>query len=261
MKTLPQIMVAPNGARRTKADHPALPITVGEVVEEAAQCFHAGAGALHAHVRDEAGQHVLDAGLYRELIAEMNVRVPKMDVQITTEAVGIYNAEQQRELVRDVMPNAVSVSLTEMLSDEDIKAAQAFYHFAKEAGIAVQHILYSDDEVERFFACVRDGVIPDDHHQLLFVLGRYAKDQQSVPSDLTPFVEAMNKNDGEGDWAVCAFGMQETACLVAAHRLGGKCRIGFENSLWNADGSVAKDNAERVRELAMALSSGDDNAG
>ena len=30
-------------------------------------------------------------------------------------------------------------------------------------------------------------------------------------------------------------------------------RVGFENSLWNADGSVAEDNAARVTELLAAL--------
>jgi uncharacterized protein (DUF849 family) len=30
---------------------------------------------------------------------------------------------------------------------------------------------------------------------------------------------------------------------------GGKCRVGFENSLYLGDGSVAKDNAEKVVEL------------
>lgn len=51
------------------------------------------------------------------------------------------------------------------------------------------------------------------------------------------------------DWGLCAFGSNETDCLIEAIHRGGKARIGFENSLWNRDGSVAADNAERVREL------------
>ncbi|MEC7495261.1 MAG: 3-keto-5-aminohexanoate cleavage protein, partial [Pseudomonadota bacterium] len=34
-KDLPRLMVAPNGARRTKADHPAIPVTIQETVETA----------------------------------------------------------------------------------------------------------------------------------------------------------------------------------------------------------------------------------
>ena len=111
-------MVAPNGARRTKSDHPALPVTIAETVATARSCFAAGAGGLHAHVRDEEGRHVLDAGLYSELIAEMSVVVPDMMVQITTEAVGQYTPQQQRRLVENVRPDAVSVALREMLPDD-----------------------------------------------------------------------------------------------------------------------------------------------
>ena len=62
---LPKIMVAPNGARLGKADHPALPVTIAEIVACAAACWHAGAGGIHAHVRDAdlviTGEGFLDA--------------------------------------------------------------------------------------------------------------------------------------------------------------------------------------------------------
>lgn len=253
--TLPLIMVAPNGARRTKADHPALPVTVEETVAAARDCFASGAGALHAHVRDTDGAHVLDAGLYRQLLAQMKTAVPDMLVQITTEAVGRYSPEEQRDLVRDVRPDAVSIAVREMIPDDSTAAAQAFYGELRDRGCAVQHILYSAEDVDRFFDLAEAGVVPGDSHQLLFVLGRYAADQQSAPEDLEPFLETLAKRRGAMtiDWAVCAFGHRETECLVAAIRQGGKARIGFENSLWNSGGAVALDNAARVRDLAAAL--------
>jgi 3-keto-5-aminohexanoate cleavage enzyme len=256
VKTLPQIMVAPNGARRTKADHPALPVTVAETVEAAKACFAAGAGALHAHVRDAEQAHVLDAGLYSELIAEMARAVPDMDVQITTEAVGRYSPAEQRALVRDVRPKAVSVALKEMLAEGEEAEARRFYHWAAAEGIVVQHILYSEEDETRLFQLLRKGVIPDAPLQLLFVLGRYAKDQNSAPEDLDPFLEVLAKEEASApriEWAVCAFGVGETRCLEYAARKGGKARVGFENSLWNDDGSVAKDNAERVVEVAARI--------
>ncbi|MCP4314566.1 MAG: 3-keto-5-aminohexanoate cleavage protein [Hyphomicrobiales bacterium] len=253
MINLARIMVAPNGARRSKADHPALPVTIAETVETASQCFEAGAGAIHTHVRDCNGDHILDAGLYRELVAQLAVTVPDMAVQITTEAVGRYNAQEQRRVVRDVMPKAVSVALREMLPDDSEKqAAREFYHWAKEADIAVQHILYEADEVADLFAQVREGVVPQGNLQLLFVLGRYAKDQQSEVSDMDPFLSALALQDDAAQdlqWGLCAFGRYETDCLTQAIRRGGNARIGFENNFMNSDGLIAADNAERVREL------------
>lgn len=256
---LPKIMVAPNGARRTKADHPALPMTVAETIEAASAAHAAGAGAIHAHVRDEAGKHVLDAGLYRELIAGLGDAVPGMMVQITTEAVGHYTSDQQRQLVREVRPFAVSIAVREMIPDsetpEEIEAARVFYDWALGERIAIQHILYSADDVSRFFRLLRQGVVPGSSHQVLYVLGRYAENQESAPEDLDPFLSvAAAENSGHNlDWAVCAFGHRETDCLAHAIRLGGKARIGFENGLWNRDGALARDNADRVKDLMAAL--------
>jgi 3-keto-5-aminohexanoate cleavage enzyme len=248
---LPRIMVAPNGARRGKADHPALPVTIPGIVATAAACHAAGAGGLHAHVRDAEGRHVLDAGLYRELIAEMARKVPGMAVQITTEAIGLYGAPFQRQLVYELRPAMVSVALAEMLSDGDEAEAMHFYRSCADAGIAVQHILYSPDEVRRLSALVESGVVPSQGLQILHVLGRYSAGQMSRPADLDAPLSAAA--DLPGDWAVCAFGPGETACLARAARLGGKVRVGFENSLWNADGTLARDNAQRVAEVAAAI--------
>lgn len=252
---LPTIMVAPNGARRTKADHPQLPVTISETVAAAKACFEAGAGALHAHVRDGEQAHLLDAGLYRELLAEMKRQVPEMLVQITTEAVGRYTPEEQRRLVADVRPEAVSVALREMLPGESDKAGLAFYAQAQSDGIAVQHILYDEVDFARYLDLRATGMLPEGPAQVLFVLGRYSVNQESTPEDLDAFTALLDRPDAVGlDWAVCAFGHRETDCLEAAILKGGKARIGFENSLWNAEGTLASDNAERVSELAARLS-------
>jgi 3-keto-5-aminohexanoate cleavage enzyme len=251
---LPRIIVAPNGARRIKSDHPELPVTIAEIVETATACFVAGAGGIHAHVRDAEGRHVLDAGLYRELTEELSRTVPRMLVQITTEAVGRYSSAEQRELVRRVMPRAVSVALREMMADDEDEQARSFYFWTHDAGIAVQHILYSSEEVERLASLIETGAIPREELQLLFVLGRYAENQESRIEDLAPFLQAFARTGLSADWALCAFGRAETACLHAALQAGGKARVGFENSLRKADGSLAADNAERVREIAALAS-------
>ncbi len=251
MIVLARIMVAPNGARRGKADHPALPVTIPETVETAMACHAAGAGAIHAHVRDEEGRHVLDAGLYRELIAELARVVPEMIVQITTEAVGRYAPAEQRAVVDAVIPAAVSVALREMIPDAGEEAEGArFYARCRECDIAVQHILYEPAEVARLGRLIAAGVIPRDTVSVLYVLGRYKADQESDPADLTGFTAAASALPAAPEWMVCAFGHSETAALAAALKAGGKARVGFENSLWNADGSLARNNAERVAAIA-----------
>ena len=77
--------------------------------------------------------------------------------------------------------------------------------------------------------------------------------QVSAPEDLLLFVAAKQTLEAQlqttTDWACCAFGARETDCLLKAESLGGKVRIGFENNMLNTDGSLARDNAERVSDL------------
>ena len=129
---IPKLMVAPNGARKSKKDHPNLPITISEIVQEAKNCFQKGANAIHAHVRDQEGNHSLDIGLYKELIKELKIKVPDLPVQITTEAVGKYSPEDQINVVEKIIPEAASVALIEMIPDKnDTNLAQKFYKFSR----------------------------------------------------------------------------------------------------------------------------------
>ncbi|MEM7461616.1 MAG: 3-keto-5-aminohexanoate cleavage protein [Pseudomonadota bacterium] len=254
MKSLPRIMVAPNGARLNKADHPALPVTIEEIVQTAKACHAAGADGLHAHVRDANEQHVLDVGLYRELQAEMRWQVPDMLVQITTEAVSRYTPETQMALVKKVRPQAVSVAFRELAQAADQKAVRDFYRWARAAGIAVQHILYDQQDLDCWARFVGEEPTSSHDFQVLLVLGSYSPGHLSVPEDLSPMLIRLKRLRPEAEWAVCAFGPNETACLKRAFYLGGKARIGFENNMCQADGTTAANNAARVAELVRAMS-------
>ena len=250
---LPRIMVAPTGARRSAADHPALPITVPQIVEDARRCYASGAGAIHAHVRDRDEKHSLDAGLYTELLSELAVKVPDMVVQITTEAVGRYSPEQQRALVQKLCPGQVSIALREMIEDQSDATLTRFYHWAIEVGIGVQHILYSPQEVRMMEEHVARGVIPSTGLELMFVLGQYGGERDSQPEDLQPYLAERRGAIAFAGWSVCAFGRFEIDCLLNALQQGGKARIGFENNILNSDGSLAHSNSGRVAELMRAI--------
>lgn len=251
MTALPRIMLAPNGARKTKADHPRLPITIPELIEETRLAVAAGADGLHAHVRDAEGKHSLDAGLYRELLAETDREFPDLFVQVTTEAVGIYSAKEQRRLVRDLRPRHVSIGLREVTSDGDMTATADLFAFCKDEGIDVQHILYDEEDCRHFLRLRDEGVIPGDLPQVLHVLGRYSVGQVSDPAEIAPRIAVL---EGHAvDWGLCAFGRNETACLVETLRLGGKARIGFENNFEHPDGRMAESNADRVKNLLSQI--------
>ncbi|MEE8270665.1 MAG: 3-keto-5-aminohexanoate cleavage protein [Alphaproteobacteria bacterium] len=244
-------MVAPNGARRTKADHPALPITPAELAQAAAACLDAGAAAIHLHVRDRDQRHTLDPDAYKAALAAVRAAVgDRMICQITTEAVGAYAPAQQMATVREVRPESVSLAIRELVPDAaHERAAARFFAWLRRERIHPQFVLYDAGEVVRFNDLRDRGVVPDGPAFLLFVLGRYPVGEVSHPRDVAPFVAAADPGD---PWAVCAFGRAEGACALTAAAMGGHSRVGFENNFILSTGATAPDNAALVAEAVDA---------
>jgi 3-keto-5-aminohexanoate cleavage enzyme len=247
------IAVAPNGGRRTKADHPALPLTTEEIAATASACLEAGVCMIHAHIRDRQGGHLLDADAYRSTIAAIRAAVGnRLVVQITSEALGIYRAAEQMAVVRDVRPEAVSLALREFVPDASHEIAFAdFLAWLRKEKVTPQIILYSPEDATRLADLKTRGVMPFDDVPVLYVLGRYAAGQRSSPTDLLPFLTPDAPRFAH--WMVCAFGARENACVTAASLLGGHARVGFENNFQLPDGSVAPDNAALVAAARTAI--------
>ena len=106
-------------------------------------------------------------------------------------------------------------------------------------------------EAARLAELQRRGLIPFDNPPVLCVLGRYAAGQRASPRDLLPFLAP--DMPAFAHWSVCAFGPDETACVVAGALLGGHARVGFENNLYLPDGALARANCELVSVARLAL--------
>lgn len=246
------IMSAPNGARRSQADHPALPILPEELATNAAALLDAGVAILHLHVRDERGKHTLDAERYRDAIAAIHDRVgDNLVIQVTTEAVGIYDADQQMAVVRELRPEAVSLALREICpADADEPVLADFCAWMNVESIWPQYILYSVEDVKRFEAMRRRGVFADAAPFVMLVLGNYTDAKAGTVSELDGLLAAADFD--ALPWAVCCFGANEQAVMLAALNRGGHVRIGFENNVVLADGSPATDNAALIRQFTAA---------
>ncbi|VVE63404.1 class III aminotransferase [Pandoraea captiosa] len=255
------LAVAPNGARRTHVDHPALPMTPDELGACAKACLDAGTAMIHLHVRKADGTHSLEVSDYEAGIAAVRRAVgDELVLQVTTEAVGIYRPAQQIATVQALRPEAISVALREILPDAaHAPAAQAFFGWLWQENVTAQYILYDTEDVAHYWRLRATGAIRPGRHWVLFVLGRYSKGQLSSPSDLLPFLsawqtdaDALGEASGATPWAMCAFGPREAECALAAVLYGGHARIGFENNLYLPDGSVSPDNAASLRALTSA---------
>lgn len=240
----PYILVAPNGARRMQSDHPALPITLPQIVDCARDCHRAGADGIHVHVRESDGTHSLDAGRYNEVIRELAQQVPGMDVQITTESAGLFDVPAQLECLDQVAPAWASISVREIARRPDL--ADQLYGLCADQGTRVQHILYDTADAAQLAQWQAAGVVRAFQSERILVLGQYAG-VYAEPQDLD------TRAPQGGAWAVCAFGPQEHACLLRGAEMGADLRVGFENSLSDAQGTPWGSNAQSVAALVAQL--------
>ncbi len=248
------LAVAPNGACRTHRDHPALPLSAAALADVAMSVAEAGASMFHIHVRNRDGRHVLQADLYRDAMAAIKRAIgERLVIQITTEAAGRYQPEEQMAVVREVRPEAAALALRELCGDAGRETMFGeFMMFMRRERIAPQIILYDTDDVVRLIDLMGRGVVPDRTPNVLYVLGRYNRSRESRPTDLTPFLQAAGRSFP--DFMVCAFGRTEAACVANAALVGGGVRVGFENNLHLPDGALAQDNAALVNAVRAPLS-------
>ncbi len=249
------IAVAPNGARRTRAEHPGVPLTPREIAHAAASSVEAGASMIHLHVRNANGDHVLEAGIYREAIAEIRRAVrDRLLIQITTDSIGLYRPRDQMNVVREVRPEAVSLAIRELCPDAGSEPDFAeFLCFMKRERIAPQFILYETADVARFAGLALRGIVPYEAPPVIFVLGRYQSTGAPRPFDIVPFLAAAEPAHLFACFMLCAFSPAEAACGVAASLLGGDVRVGFENNILLPNGALAPDNASLIRAVAEPL--------
>jgi 3-keto-5-aminohexanoate cleavage enzyme len=246
------IMVAPNGARRTKTDHPALPLTADELGATARACHRAGAAAIHLHVRDAEARHSLDASGYRAAMAAVQRDCPEIAIQTTTEAAGRFELAEQIASVEASRPSCLSFSIAEMMREGEARG-EAFLVWAAAQNIGIQFILYDTAQIAQL-ARLRDAGtlhLPGTP-RIILVAGRYSSTQDSDLSEFEALYDALRASglDSQSLWMTCAFGRGEMACLERTIELGGHVRVGFENAIVDSAGRPARDNAERVAMVA-----------
>lgn len=103
------ICVAITGSLPTKANNPAVPISISEQVESTHAAFEAGASIVHAHVRDDEGKPSSDPARFAALMQGVQRYCPGMIVQLSTG--GRSGAGQARGGMLPLRPDMASLSV------------------------------------------------------------------------------------------------------------------------------------------------------
>jgi uncharacterized protein (DUF849 family) len=251
MSTL--LTVAPTGAETAKADCPALPTTLEELVETAKRCEAAGAAMIHIHIRDGEHRPTLDLGRLRETVTAVRENTALI-VQLSTGG-AVTDPFEHRLRVLDAAPDSCSLTMGTVNFGDDVfmnpwPFVTELYRLTQEREIVPEFELFDLGHVAALqrlldkFGLPYGGKVHCD-----LVMGVPG----GMPGTTDALVAAVNGLPvAVTSWSATGVGRSTLPVAMAALSKGGHLRIGMEDTLTLAKGQPVTHNAELV-ERAAAL--------
>ena len=245
------LCVAITGSLPTKANNPAVPITIAEQVESTHEAFEAGASIVHAHVRDDEGKPTSDPERFARLMEGIRAHCPGMIVQLSTG--GRSGAGQARGGMLPLRPDMASLSvgsnnfptrvyenppdLVDWLASEMLK-----YEVKPEIeAFDLSHIVQAA-------AMAKDGRLRSPLY-VQFVMGV----KNAMPADEPIFdfyIDTLKRLAPDAQWCAAGIGPAQLLINEWSIRKGGHTRTGLEDNVRLDRDRLAPSNAALVRRAA-----------
>jgi uncharacterized protein (DUF849 family) len=225
------LKAAING-KRTRDEHPAVPLTPCQQAQQAAVAVAAGAGAIHVHPRDAHGRESLAADDMAAALEAIRAACPSTPVGVSTGAWIVPEVEQRLAFIGawEILPDFAGINFHE-------PGALEVARLLLSKGVAVEAGIWDVPAAERLR---RSGLLD----RCLRILLEPAQE----PSDPHTRLEGIEAALADTDVPRLLHGFNDAAwefIRLAAQR-GYDTRIGLEDTLFLPDGTRARDNVELV---------------
>lgn len=243
------ICVAITGSLPTKANNPAVPITVAEQVESTHEAFEAGASIVHAHVRNDDETPSSDPERFAALKEGIERHCPGMIIQFSTG--GRSGAGRTRGAMLPLRPDMASLSVgsnnfpTRVYENPpdlvDWLAGEMLAHGVKPEieAFDLSHILKARDMADK-------GQLAGTPY-IQFVMG--VKNAMPVDRDVFDYyIHTVKRLFGhDAPWCAAGIGAQQLTLNEWAIAAGGHARTGLEDNVRLDRDRLAPGNAALVR--------------
>src|SRR6476661_1490442 len=237
MTTTTLITVAPTGAETAKADVPALPVTLDELVATAKACEAAGAGLVHVHIRGADTRPTLDLGRLRDTVQALREST-SLVVQLSTGG-AVADPFDHRLRVLDAEPDSCSLTCgTTNFGDDVFLNPYPFmaqlYVQAQEREVVPEFELFDLGHVHALRRLLDTHGLPyGGKVHVDFVTG-VPGGMPGTPAALMAGVAALP--DAVTSWSATGIGRTHLPIAAAALSAGGHLRVGMEDNLVYAKG-------------------------
>ena len=242
------ICVAITGSLPTKANNPAVPITISEQIESTQAAFEAGASIAHCHVRDDEGKPTSDPDRFARLVEGLKTHCPGMIIQLSTG--GRSGAGTARGGMLPLRPDMASLSVgsnnfpTRVYENPPdlvdwLAAEMRTYDVKPEIEcFDLSHIVQAA-------TMARDGRLVAPLY-VQFVMGV----KNAMPADERIFdfyIETLNRLAPTALWCAAGIGPAQVTINEWAIAKGGHTRTGMEDNVRLDRDTLAPSNAALVR--------------
>jgi uncharacterized protein (DUF849 family) len=253
MGTTTLITVAPTGAESAKADVPALPVTLDELVATAKNCEAVGASVIHVHIRDGEARPTLDQGRLRATVGALRSST-SLIVQLSSGG-AVTDPEDARLAVLDADPDMASCTMGTVNFGDDVFLNRWQFIVELHTRMLERRIVpeYEIFDLGQLTSLVRlldkHGLPFGGHVHVDFVMG--------VPGGMPGTAEALVackhalRELPEGTtFSATGIGRSTLPVLLAALAAGGHLRVGMEDTITYGKGQPVESNAQLVARAA-----------
>ena len=246
------ICVAITGSVPTKANNPAVPITVSEQIESTHECFEAGATIAHCHVRNDDQSPSSDPEKFARLQEGLRRYCPGMIIQFSTG--GRSGSGKARGGMLPLKPDMASLAVGSNNFPTRVyeNAPDLIDWLASEMkSLSIKPEIEAFDlsHIHQAFAMQRDGRLVGPLY-VQFVMG--IKNAMPVDKDVFDYyvktVERLSPESGTGgaEWCAAGIGAGQLKVNEWCVAAGGHTRTGLEDNVRLDRDTLAPSNAALV---------------
>lgn len=244
------LTIAPTGAESAKADVPALPVTLEELLRTAADCARLGAAIIHVHIRDEAAEPTLDLGRLRETVTALRERTDLI-VQLSTGG-SVHDSEADRLRVLDAEPDAASCTMGTVNFGREVFTNRwdfivELHTQMRQRGIVAEYEIFDLGQLSTLARLLdKHGAPYGGHVHCDLVMGVPG----GMPGTTHALVAAVQQLPPGATFSATGVGRSTLPVALAALATGGHLRVGMEDTLTYAPGEAVRDNAQLLARAA-----------
>jgi len=245
------ITVAPTGAETAKADVPALPTTLEELVETAVRCEQAGAAMIHLHIRDSDHRPTLDLGYLSDAVTAVREHT-ELVVQLSSGG-SVHDPLADRLRVLDANPDSCSLTLGTTNFGDDVflnpwPFVAELYQLAQGREVVPEFELFDLGHVASLHRLLDTYGLPSGGRVHCDLVMGVPGGMPGTADALVAAVAALPLQTTS--WSATGIGRSTLAVALAALSKGGHLRVGMEDTLNLSRGIPVKHNEQLVSRAA-----------